>query len=138
MIPGRFIQLGILLAAVQTASAHHAAGLVYDTDNEQSMEAIVTRFELGNPHVRIYFKRPEDGGNGEEWMAEGGSRTVLLRRGWTEDMLKAGDRITLHGHPSRDDRPIFHVVNMEHDGKEIGTEDSTSENLLDQLRQRRR
>jgi len=30
------------------------------------------------------------------------------------------------------------VVNMEHDGKEIGTEDSTSENLLDQLRQRRR
>lgn len=138
MNPSRLLELVLLLGGVQTAWAHHAAGLVYDTDNEQTMEAIVTRFELGNPHVRIYFKRPQDGDSGEEWMAEGGSRTVLVRRGWTKDMLKPGDRITLHGHPSRDDRPIFHVVNMDKDGRQIGTEDSTSENLLDQLRQRRK
>lgn len=129
-----------LVSIISTeASAHHAAALLYDTNKDVTIEGVVIRFELGNPHMRIYFTREDDAEVGREWMAEGGSRTVLIRRGWTDDMLKPGDRIVMHGHASRDERPIFHVVNMEMpDGREIGTEDSISTNLVDELRRRRR
>src|SRR5262249_11924976 len=87
------------VAGALPAIAHHSAALIYDLEKQVTIEGVVTRFELGNPHVRIYFT-PKD--KQAEWMAEGGSRTVLLRHGWTDDRLKSGDHIVILGNPSRD------------------------------------
>lgn len=103
------------------AGAHHSAALIYDLEKQVTMEGVVTRFELGNPHVRIYFT-PAD--KQTEWMAEGGSRTVLLRHGWTETQLKSGDHIVIVGNPSRDGSDKVHVVQVKMpDGKLLGSED---------------
>jgi len=103
------------------ASAHHSAALIYDLDKQVTMEGVVTRFELGNPHVRIYFTPTDKKG---EWMAEGGSRTVLLRHGWTDDQLKSGDHIVVTGNPSRDGSNTLHVLQVTlPDGKQLGIED---------------
>src|SRR5215813_5195726 len=116
------------------ANAHHSAALIYDLEKQVTMDGVVTRFELGNPHVRIYFT-PTD--KQAEWMAEGGSRTVLLRHGWTDDQLKSGDHIVILGNPSRDGSNTVHVVQITlPDGKQLGIEDLTPE-ALDAARARR-
>jgi hydrogenase maturation factor len=57
-------------------------------------------------------------------MAEGGSRTVLVRRGWAADMLKPGDHIVVKGNPSRDGSNILHVEWLTTpDGRELFAED---------------
>ena len=42
--------------------------------------------------------------NGEEqvWRAETNSPNVLRRRGWSKSSIKAGDKVTIEGYPSRD------------------------------------
>jgi hypothetical protein len=97
---------------VAPASAHHAAAVYYDTSKEVTMSGTVTEFRMGNPHARIYFEVVAADGTKAQWMAEGGSRTVMLRRGWTGEEVKVGDTITLHGHPSRSGENFMHMTNV--------------------------
>lgn len=130
----RPIVIGAALAAT-TASAHHSAALIYDMTREITVSGTVTEYELGNPHLRIYFDVENDGTT-EQWMAEGGSRTVLLRKGWDGSEFEPGDRVSVRGHPSRDGS---NVVHMEYvllpDGTERFAEDIDA-NALEQRRRR--
>jgi hypothetical protein len=84
----------------------------------------VTEFQLGNPHMRIYFD-VDNLGTTEHWLAEGGSRTQLMRVGWTGMEVVPGDKITVRGHPPRD--ATQKLVHMTHltlpDGTERFAED---------------
>jgi len=114
------------------AQAHHNPAMLYDLSQEITVTGVVTEFNMGNPHIRIYFDVDNDGTT-EQWLAEGGSRTVLLRKGWTGAEFKPGDTVTVRGHPTRDGS---NVVHMEYallpDGTEKYAEDidrSALENL---------
>jgi phenylpropionate dioxygenase-like ring-hydroxylating dioxygenase large terminal subunit len=82
--------------------------MLYDLSHEIEVDGTVTEFVLGNPHLRIYFEVEQDGET-VQWMAEGGSRTVLVRMGWDGSEVAPGDRITVRGHPSRDGSPVIHL-----------------------------
>jgi hypothetical protein len=111
-------------APLMQASAHHSPAMLYDLTKEITVEGIVTEYQLGNPHMRIYFD-VDNNGTIEHWLAEGGSRTQLLRVGWTGDELKPGDRVIIRGHPPRD--AASKLIHMEYmtlpDGTERFTED---------------
>jgi hypothetical protein len=135
--------LAVLTAAASvipvSAHAHHSAAVLYQLDKEIHMEGVVTRFTLGNPHARIYMTVRNDDGSESEWMAEGGSRTVLLRNGWSNDDVKPGDTVTVIGNPSRDGSRIIHWEKVIlPDGTERWGEDIPEDSVLEQLRQRRR
>ena len=106
------------------AAAHHSPAMLYDLTREITVEGVVTEYQLGNPHMRIYFD-VDNQGTKEKWLAEGGSRTRLLRAGWTGDELKPGDRVIIRGHPARD--ASSKLVHMEYltlpDGTERFAED---------------
>ncbi len=91
------------------AYAHHSPAMLYDLSQEIVVEGTVTRYILGNPHLRIYFDVEGEDGQTVEWMAEGGSRTVLLRAGWDGSEVEPGDRISVRGHPTRDGSPVVHM-----------------------------
>lgn len=111
------------LIAAGGASAHHSPAMLYDLSKEITVEGTVTDFQLGNPHLRLFFE-VQANGKTEKWLAEGGSRTVLMRKGWTGAEVKPGDKIGVRGHPSRDGSPLIH---MEYlilpGGKELYSED---------------
>ncbi|HMB73785.1 MAG TPA: DUF6152 family protein [Gammaproteobacteria bacterium] len=90
------------------AFAHHSPAMLYDLSQEIEVEGTVTRYVLGNPHLRIFFDVEQDGET-VQWMAEGGSRTVLLRAGWDGTEVEPGDRIAVRGHPTRDGSPVVHM-----------------------------
>ena len=119
--------------------AHHAANVYYDLGQEVTMRGIVTEFRMGNPHARIYFDVTAADGSVTHWMAEGGSRTVMLRRGWTGEEVKVGDQVTLHGHPARDGGNYMHMVNVDlPDGTRKFAEDTDPNAIRSLLEQRRR
>ena len=69
--------VGAMLALPATTRAHHSAAALYHLEQQITVGGTVTRFTLGNPHARIYMMVENAAGEKAEWMAEGGSRTVL-------------------------------------------------------------
>jgi hypothetical protein len=120
------------------AQAHHSAAVYYQLDKQITVEGAVTKFTLGNPHARIYLTVKGADGKDQEWMAEGGSRTVLLRKGWTGDEIKLGDVVKIIGNPSRDGSYVVHWERLLlADGKELWGEDFPEPSSLEALRKRR-
>ena len=97
-----------VLVPIGEAAAHHSPAMLYDLSKQVTMQGVVTEFRMGNPHLRIYFDVDHDGKT-EKWMAEGGSRTVLLRNGWTGGEVKPGDKVSIRGNPSRDGSKVVHL-----------------------------
>src|SRR4051812_47807575 len=106
----RKLPVAALLGAVasQAAWSHHSAAVYYRLDEHVTLEGVVTRYNLANPHTQIYLTVKGADGAEREWLAEGGSRTVLVRKGWTGEEVKPGDRIMIVGNPARDGSNALH------------------------------
>lgn len=121
------------------ALAHHSAQAYYQMDKRVEMTGKVTEFRMGNPHARIYFDVKNADGSTTQWLAEGGSRTVLLRTGWKGDEVKVGDVVKVQGNPSRDDKKIVHMINVIlPDGRSLYAEDTNPEGVNELLERRRK
>ncbi|HVS25686.1 MAG TPA: DUF6152 family protein [Gammaproteobacteria bacterium] len=137
IIPTVLGAIGAAFALVSSAEAHHSAAVFYQMDKEITVEGVVTSYMLGNPHARIYMTVKGPNGEEQKWLAEGGSRTVLLRNGWTGDEVKPGDRVKIIGNPSRDGSFVVHWQKLVlADGKELWGEDVPTPDELEQLRHR--
>jgi hypothetical protein len=114
--------------------AHHSPAMLYDLSSEITVEGVVTEYQLGNPHMRIYLDVDNEGTT-EHWLAEGGSRTQLTRGGRTGGEVKPGDKVTVRGHPSRDGSKLVH---MEYLTLPDGTERFAEDLRVEQFNERRR
>jgi len=92
----------VFLGMSSLSRAHHSFDAYFISSETTTIEGVVTEFWFANPHARIYLEVTNEDGEVEEWMAEGGSRNVLLRRGWSKDTIKAGEALIITGNPSRD------------------------------------
>ena len=131
----RVLLLTLALVPLAHVAAHHSPAMLYDLSKEISVTGVVTEFQLGNPHMRIYFD-VDNNGKTEKWLAEGGSRTQLMRVGWTEDEVKPGDKVIVRGHPPRD--ASQHLIHMEYLTLPDGTEQFAEDIRYDQFQERRR
>jgi hypothetical protein len=131
--------IGAAAALTMSAGAHHSAAVLYRLDQHITVEGTVTRFEMGNPHARIFLDVKAADGTTAAWMAEGGSRTVLTRLGWTGQEVKPGDAIKIIGNPSRDGSNVVHWERLVlPTGQELWGEDIPEQSALEELRKRRR
>jgi len=126
--------LSIGLVPPAQVGAHHSPAMLYDLSREITVVGVVTEYQLGNPHMRIYLDVDNEG-TIEKWLAEGGSRTQLLRVGWTGNEVAPGDKVTIRGHPSRDGSKLVH---MEYLTLPDGTERFTEDLRVDEFDDRRR
>ncbi|HVY65527.1 MAG TPA: DUF6152 family protein [Gammaproteobacteria bacterium] len=126
---------GLMLGA--SAGAHHSPAMLYDLGKQVTIEGVVTEFQMGNPHLRIYFE-VERNGVREKWLAEGGSRTVLMHKGWTGKEVAPGDKVSVIGNPSRDGSKLVHVIYLVlPDGKRLFAEDFDPTTQYDELRRKK-
>ncbi len=129
--------MAVMCLCAGATTAHHSPAMLYDLSQQIEVEGVVTKYELGNPHMRVYFDVRIDG-HTVQWMAEGGSRTVLIRKGWNGTEVAPGDRISVRGHPTRDGSNVVHLEYLTlPDGSELFGED-LNEGALEDLRRRRR
>ena len=125
-----------LVLLIGYANAHHSPAMLFDLTQEIEVQGVVTEYRLGNPHMRIYLDVDNDG-TVEQWLAEGGSRTVLVRKGWDGTEVSPGDLVTVRGQPSRDGSNVVHLEYLVlPDGTELYVEDLNF-NQLEEIRRRR-
>ena len=91
-----------LLFGSSTLFAHHGSSVVYDLSQSVTVSGVVTDFQFINPHVLIFFEAEESDGSKVAWSAGLTSPNRLARsNGWTKNMFKPGDRVTVTGSPTR-------------------------------------
>lgn len=130
------------LLCLMPAWSHHSPASHYLIDELITVEGVVTRFRLINPHARIYFDVTAEDGTTEPWLAEGNASAILKRRGWTRETLQPGDPITISGNPARDgSNKLDWKTIVLADGTELrggNTVASERDRILDDIEARRR
>jgi hypothetical protein len=90
------------LLATSPTLAHHAFATEFDVNRPVSLEGVVTKVELINPHSWITIEVTEESGEKAEWMFEGGSPNALVRRGITRASVPIGSALIVSGYQARD------------------------------------
>lgn len=115
----------LVLAALlggSATSAHHSFAVFFDDTKTVEITGSVTEFRFSNPHAIISLEVKNNAGVVEEWKAETNAVTLLKRRGWTRDSLKAGEVVTVNGWPSRDGANYLRMRTIKKaDGTVLGT-----------------
>ena len=87
---------GLSLVLGSVASAHHSQS-EFDSRAKVDVEGTVTLLEWKSPHAWVYLDVTDAKGEKVNWSFELPSPVTLMRRGWTRDSLKPGDRIKVAG-----------------------------------------
>ena len=110
-----------LAAGSATVGAHHSFAVFFDDTRTIEITGSVTEFRFSNPHAIVSLDVKKDGAL-DAWKVETNAVTLLKRRGWTKDSLKAGDVITVNGWPSRDGANYMRMQTIKKaDGTVLGT-----------------
>ena len=109
----------LILTAVP-ALPHHAFAAEFDVEKTLKLRGTVTKWELVNPHSWIHLDVKGPDGKVVQWMVEGGSPNILLRRGFTKNTLEKGQHIVVDGFQAKDGSNRANGSNITYpDGKKL-------------------
>jgi len=125
------MQIGRIIAAALggaalfagAAQAHHSFAVFFSSDHEVvTLTGPVKEFHFTNPHGIIEIIVPGKGKADQDWKAETNSPSIMVRRGWSKDVIKPGEVVTLQGWQARDGTNYIRLRNASRaDGTPIGT-----------------
>jgi Family of unknown function (DUF6152) len=90
------------LVAGAPAWAHHSFAAEYDSKQEITLKGVITKVEWTNPHIYIYIDVKDADGHVTNWSLEGYPPNTLKRTGFTRDLLKVGDEVTITAYKAKD------------------------------------
>jgi hypothetical protein len=111
------VALGVSMCPL---NAHHSFPVHFNGDRTVTISGTVTSFRYRNPHGIVMLQTAAEGGSAVEWTVETNSPNILRRRGWSDESIQPGDRVTIVGFPSRDGSNFMRVYRLEFDdGREL-------------------
>ena len=102
-LPGAML-LAALAAWTLPGAAHHSFPALLTEDGEEVIEVLegtVRVFRILNPHGALIVDVPDEAGENEGWLIELSPASQLAREGWSDDMLDAGDPVSVAVYRSR-------------------------------------
>lgn len=90
----------VCFAASAPAFAHHSTS-GYDYTRNVKLAGTVRSFQWGNPHCYLQLTVDDGKGGVREWAIETGTPATNARAGWSQNTLKAGDKVTVEIAPAR-------------------------------------
>ena len=94
--------VGVLMASTFSVSAHHSFSAEFDQNKQVTLEGKVVMMEWVNPHSWLHIDVTQPDGSVQRWKIEGGSPSVLFRKGWNRDSLPAGTKVKVVGFQAKD------------------------------------
>ncbi len=94
-----------LLICVAPAYSHHSNSF-YQVDQIITLEGTVKEWRWMNPHSWLYMVVTDASGKQQEWAVEARAPGVLGRAGWDRDILRPGEKVTVHASPAKNGEPI--------------------------------
>src|SRR5687768_18065561 len=88
------------LMALQ-AAAHHSFAM-FEPEKIVTLQGTVKEFEWVNPHSWLHVMAADNAGVVKQWSVEMASTGALTAAGWTRDVVKVGDKVTIEMHPLKD------------------------------------
>ena len=79
------------------ALAHHSFDAEYDSNKPITLTGFVTKLDWNNPHAFVFIDTKDQSGVTKSYKIEMGPPYALTRGGWTRDIVKAGDKVTVTG-----------------------------------------
>jgi hypothetical protein len=114
MVIKQWAVLGIaasLLLLAQSVLAHHGTA-IFDMTQSATIKGTVVDYELINPHVQMIIKVDQEGGKTQDWNVEAVSLNMMVRAGFRKDTLKAGDTVSVTGHPGKNGKPAMLLMKI--------------------------
>lgn len=92
--------LALLLSG--TAAAHHSFAAAYNMQNPISIQGKIVEVRLTNPHSHFFLDVTAEDGSTVRWKFEAGTPSGMLRNGYSPQVIKKGDTVTINGFQARD------------------------------------
>lgn len=99
--------LGLFAVSVPV-SAHHG-NASYDYEKTITLKGTVTQWVWANPHCLLKFDVKDDKGEVQHWVTEASGPVDMLRLGWSANVVKPGDEITIDLMPSKNGTPVGRI-----------------------------
>lgn len=126
---GRIVAAGLAGAALMAgaAEAHHSFAVFFSSDHDPiSITGPVKAFHFTNPHGIIEIVVPGKDKPDQDWKVETNSPSIMIHRGWSKDVVKVGEVITVQGWQARDGSNYMRLKTAERaDGTPIGAAPAT-------------
>ena len=104
--------LGFGLAiTVAPVFAHHGNSN-FNTDKKLVLKASVTEWVWANPHCWLKFDATDEKGNLTHWIAETSNPADMTNLGWSRQVFKPGDHVTVTLQPVKNGAPIGRVMQV--------------------------
>lgn len=91
---------GLLLSGA--AVAHHSFAAAYNMEVPISIKGKIVDVRLTNPHSHFFLDVTKDDGTTARWKFEAGTPSGMLRNGYSPQVIKKGDEVTINGFQARD------------------------------------
>jgi len=88
---------GVLMVWLPSAVAHHSFAALLTEDGGDVIEiydGTIEIYKLLNPHTALIVNVDNEGVT-EDWLVEMSSLAALVREGWADDSMSAGDDVTI-------------------------------------------
>ncbi len=94
-----------LMALMGTAPAwaHHSFAAAYDMKDAITITGKVVEVRLTNPHSHFFLDVVNAKGETEHWTFEAGTPGGMLRNGYSPQVIKQGDTVTIKGFRARNE-----------------------------------
>lgn len=105
-----FFSIFASLFAASVAIAHHGDAGRYE-DEVSVLSGTVVVLQFINPHSRLIVEAADENGETVTWHVEFSNPGRMNSEfGWTRDMLKPGDKVTLTGRARKGDAPVMNLT----------------------------
>ena len=91
---GVLLIAAIVLVAPRSVRAHHGSAS-FDTSKKVTLNGTVTEWIWANPHCFLKIDAMDDTGGVRNWALETQNPIAMTQRGWSRNVFKVGDQVTV-------------------------------------------
>jgi hypothetical protein len=91
--------------------AHHG-NAAFDVGKKVTLKGTVTEWVWANPHCWLKFDVKDESGKAVNWVAETSNAADMVERGWSKQIFKPGDQVSVTLEPVKNGKPVGRVLTV--------------------------